>query len=195
MCFIASSLIISLTHISRRGCYKVSHEYSKNGRFESTTPQEEGRGRRRWRSMRPLNRMGRVFSAIWLLVARHEHVYFVLKVKKAMGPNSSRSREINRCGRTLARFGHKVTLFEREEVGAFSQASSINSGFLHTEPTSDPTGVEDWNSFSSRDQDPPNSDIGHILNEVSPLVCGHWIFLIWDSFSQPVDGCVQVPRH
>ena len=52
--------------------------------------------------------------------------------------------------RTLARLGHTVTLFEREEIGAFSQASSINSGFLHTEPTSDPTGIEDWNSFSSR---------------------------------------------
>ena len=43
-----------------------------------------------------------------------------------------------------------MTLFEREEIGAFSQASSINSGFLHAEPTIDPTGTEDWNSFSSR---------------------------------------------
>ena len=43
----------------------------------------------------------------------------------------------------------KVTLFERETIGAFSQASSINSGFLHTEPTTDPSGKDDWNSFSS----------------------------------------------
>ena len=50
----------------------------------------------------------------------------------------------------LAQFGsYDITLLERETVGAFSQASSINSGFLHTEPTTDPSGAEDWNSFSS----------------------------------------------
>ena len=50
----------------------------------------------------------------------------------------------------LAQFGsYDITLLERETVGAFSQASSINSGFLHIEPTTDPSGAEDWNSFSS----------------------------------------------
>jgi hypothetical protein len=50
----------------------------------------------------------------------------------------------------LAQFGsYDITLLERETVGAFSQASSINSGFLHIEPTADPSGAEDWNSFSS----------------------------------------------
>ena len=106
--------------------------------------------------MRPLDRMERVFLRYGFLEHDHSELLNVLKVKTMMAPYSSRSREINRRGRTLARFGHKVTLFEREEIGAPSQASSINSGFLHTEPTSDPTGAEDWNSFSSRDQDPPN---------------------------------------
>ena len=50
----------------------------------------------------------------------------------------------------LAHFGsYDITLLERETVGAFSQASSINSGFLHIEPTTDPSGAEDWNYFSS----------------------------------------------
>ena len=38
MCFIASSTI--MTHISRKGWYKVSCEYFKNGRSESKTVQE-----------------------------------------------------------------------------------------------------------------------------------------------------------
>ena len=37
----------------------------------------------------------------------------------------------------LAKTGkYTVTVFERESIGAFTQASSINSGFLHTEPKS-----------------------------------------------------------
>eukprot|EP01079_Euglenida_sp_SAG-EU17-18_P004973 gene4972-5096_t len=51
----------------------------------------------------------------------------------------------------LARMGHSVVVFEREAVGAPSQASSINSGFLHTEDTTDATsGAPDWNAVSSR---------------------------------------------
>ena len=33
---------------------------------------------------------------------------------------------------------YDVTLFDRETIGAFTQASSINSGFLHTEPKPKP---------------------------------------------------------
>ena len=33
---------------------------------------------------------------------------------------------------------YDVTLFDRETIGTFTQASSINSGFLHTEPKPKP---------------------------------------------------------
>ena len=39
----------------------------------------------------------------------------------------------------LAKTGrYDVTVFERESIGAYTQASSINSGFLHTEPKPEP---------------------------------------------------------
>ena len=51
----------------------------------------------------------------------------------------------------LAQLGtYDITVLDRETIGAFSQASSINSGFLHTEPTTSGSGFEDWNAFSSR---------------------------------------------
>merc|ERR1719433_2149361 len=82
----------------------------------------------------------------------------ILTEKQKVPDKNNKSKEIVIVGGgvsglstawTLAKLGHNVTLFERETIGAFSQASSINSGFLHTEPTTDPYGKDDWNSFSS----------------------------------------------
>ena len=39
---------------------------------------------------------------------------------------------------------------ERESVGTWTQASSINSGFLHWEPPSQNDVGSQWNAFSSR---------------------------------------------
>ena len=77
-----------------------------------------------------MSQMTKTFNRISFLIQTHRKKKIVVIGAGVSG--LSTAWHLAKTGR------YDVTVFERESIGAYTQASSINSGFLHTEPKPEP---------------------------------------------------------